>query len=120
MAQACAKAGISVQTEYSVYIYHLPENQHEGQNDWEKRRVTADLNAAMREARMLYRSRGYRKVEVKQRLKDPRTRLMRDHTLKVFGLESGGLASRFACGIWPVGLAVFFCAAAVWALQVLF
>ena len=84
MAHAFAKASPYAQPEYSVYIYHRPENQHEGQNDWEMRTITPDLNAALDEAQSLYQSQSYRKVEVKQRIIDPKTAHTRDLTLKVF------------------------------------
>ena len=83
MPQAFAKAN-PLQPEYSVYIYHHPENQHEGQNDWEMRTVTRDLDKALNEARSLYRSQSFRKVEVKQRIVDPKTENPKDFTLKIF------------------------------------
>ncbi len=88
MVQAFAKADTHAQDvqvpEYSVYIYHRPENQHEGQNDWEMRSTTYDLNAAINEAVSLHESEGYRKVEIKKRLVDPDTALAQDQVLKVF------------------------------------
>ncbi|MEM7651375.1 MAG: hypothetical protein AAF204_04760, partial [Pseudomonadota bacterium] len=88
MAHAFAKAHPDSQPEYSVYIYHYPENQHEGQNDWEMRTSTPDLNLALHKAQSLYASQSYRKVEVKQRFLDPKTEKMRDATLKVFAHET--------------------------------
>lgn len=91
MPQAFAKPyNTSVQPEYSVYIYHRPENQHEGQNDWEMRTSTLDLNAALDEAESLHQSQSFRKVEVKQRIMDPRTEQVRDYTLKVFAHDKDG------------------------------
>ncbi len=88
MGQAFAEAesqAIDTQSpEYSVYIYHRPENQHEGQNDWEMRSTTIDLNAAINEAVSLHESEGYRKVEIKKRLIDPDTMAVSDQILKVF------------------------------------
>ncbi|MBL4803649.1 MAG: hypothetical protein JKY71_02195 [Alphaproteobacteria bacterium] len=88
MVQAFAKADIQATDtqgpEYSVYIYHRPENQHEGQNDWEMRSTTYDLNAAINEAVSLHESEGYRKVEIKKRLFDPETSAVKDQVLKVF------------------------------------
>lgn len=54
--------------EYAVYVYHRPENHLEGQGDWEMRGVTRDLRVAVREARSLYDSRNFRRVEVKRHL----------------------------------------------------
>jgi len=113
MAQAFASA----QPEYSIYIYHRPENQHEGQNDWEMRTITPDLNAAMDEAESLYQSQGYRKVEVKQRVVDPKTEQARDYTLKVFAVER----DKMPFEAWLACFAVLFSAAAViWLLSALF
>jgi len=92
MAEALAKADTSLQPEYSVYIYHRPENQHEGQNDWEMRTITPDINIALDEAESLYDSQSYRKVEVKQRVIDPKTEKVCDYTLKVFTLEHNGVS----------------------------
>ncbi len=117
MAQALAKADTSTQPEYSIYIYHRPENQHEGQNDWEMRTITPDLNAAMDEAESLYQSQGYRKVEVKQRVVDPKTEVARDYTLKVFATERDELPLE----AWLASFAVLFSAGAVfWFLTALF
>ena len=38
----------------------------------------------MDEAESLHQSQGYRKVEVKQRVVDPKTQKSRDYTLKIF------------------------------------
>lgn len=109
MAPAFARAQTALQPEYSVYIYHHPENQHEGQNDWEMRTSTFDLNAALDEAETLYQSQSFRKVEVKQRVVDPKTEQMRDYTLKVFTREQEAQRLRIwvACfGVLFVGLAL--------------
>lgn len=117
MAQAFAKADILSQPEYSIYIYHRPENQHEGQNDWEMRTMTLDLNEAMDEAESLHRSQGYRKIEVKQRIIDPKTALVHDYTLKVFATERDKLSLE----VWLASFAVLFSAAAViWFLNAFF
>ena len=94
MGQAFAEAEThptdTANPEYSVYIYHRPENQHEGQNDWEMRSTTLDLNAAINEAVSLHESEGYRKVEIKKRLFDPETSTVSDQVLKVFMHEKEG------------------------------
>lgn len=117
MAQAIAKAGLSMQPEYTVYIYHRPENQHEGQNDWEMRTITPDLNAALDEAESLHQSRSYRKVEVKQRIVDPKTESVRDYTLKVFAQDAGSVSF----GLWLAAASVLLLAAmSVWGIFALF
>lgn len=74
-------------SEYTVYVYHWPENHLEGQGDWEKRGVTADLHAALREARRLYGSRNFRCVEIKRHLFRPLLGKRRTEvtTLRTFG-----------------------------------
>lgn len=117
MAQAFAKGSISAQPEYSVYIYHRPENQHEGQNDWEMRAHTVDLNAALDEAETLYQSKSYRKIEVKQRIMDPRTKQVRDYTLKIFADEKNKIALK----IWLSAIVTLIGAGAViWGLTHIF
>ena len=90
MGQAFAKAESQPQVtvpEYSIYIYHHPENQHEGQNDWEKRSTTVDLKEALDEAISLHQSEGYCRVEIMKRLVDPETAQAKDQVLKVFAHE---------------------------------
>ncbi len=117
MAQSLAKADTLLQPEYLVYIYHRPENQHEGQNDWEMRTSTPDLNVALDKAESLYESQGYRKVEVKHRIIDPKTALMQDYTFKVFASEKDKLPQE----VWLASFAVLFAAAGViWFLAALF
>jgi hypothetical protein len=100
MSQAYAHAQTvsSQEPEYAVYIYHRPENQIEGQNDWEMRTLTQDLDAALREAKCLYQSRGYRKIEVKKRAPDTKGDCIRAKTLKVFDCNAnkGGGKTRYA------------------------
>ena len=70
--------------EYSVYIYHHPSNHLEGWNDWEKRSVTKDLQAAMDEARALYESQKFEKVEIKEKRFDVRKDRSVDKTFKTY------------------------------------
>ena len=113
MAHTAAKDSIFVQPEYSVYIYHLPENQHEGQNDWEMRTHTQDLRAAIDEARSLHSSQSYRKVEIKERTLDPKTETFKDKTLKIYRLEYK--ATPFKKAVFSIGI-VLMSSACVWGL----
>lgn len=101
MAHLMVKAHPDSHSEYAVYIYHRPENQIEGQSDWEMRSVSRDLKAAMSEAQRLYQSENFQKVEIKQRVLDPRTQVTSDMTLKV--LEPGERLERLMlcllCGL---------------------
>lgn len=112
MGYAQVKHSNSPLPEYSVYIYHHPENQHEGQNDWEMRTMTPDLNAAMDEAESLYQSQSFRKVEVKQRIIDPKTDNVCDYTLKVFSDDQ----TLFKGVIWAGVLSVLSVASGISAL----
>ena len=117
MVQTLAQSDVLMQPEYSIYIYHHPENQHEGHNDWEMRSTTFDLNAALDEAEALFGSQGYRKVEVKQRLFDPKSDVVRDFTLKVFGQEKEKISPE----AWIASASVLFCALSlVWFLTTVF
>ena len=89
MVHAFARPVFSAPPQYTVYIYHHPENRLEGQNDWEIRTITADLKQALREAASLYESQGYRMVEIKKRVTNPKTAQSRDRTLKIFDGRSG-------------------------------
>lgn len=109
MAEAIAKAEAFTSPEYSVYIYHRPENQHEGQNDWEMRTITPDLKFALDEAEALYESKGYRKVEVKQRVVDYKTDKIHDHTLKIFSSHKKTVFVEFwfcALGLSLIGVGI--------------
>ncbi|MCB1720708.1 MAG: hypothetical protein H6860_06100 [Rhodospirillales bacterium] len=92
---------------YAVYIYHYPENQMEGQNDWEMRTLTSDLKTALQDAQSLYKSCGYRRVEVKKRVHDSKSARTRDTIFKVFDCDSGKEIFKRRCA-----LAVVFGAAA--------
>jgi hypothetical protein len=93
MAHAQATAHPFLHPEYSVYIYHLPENHLDGQSDWERRSVFADSAAAMNEAYRLFKSQNFKKVEVKQRQHNPYTRSVKARTVKVFDPQSNKKAA---------------------------
>lgn len=93
-------------SEYAVYVYHRLENHLEGQSDWEMRGVTHDLNAALREARSLYNTRNFRRVEIKLRSCKPlfgKAR-MNSRTFKVFCAES--MAGEGNARWWPLAIFV--------------
>jgi hypothetical protein len=102
MAHAHVAAQQTSQLEYTVYIYHRPENQIEGQSDWEMRSVSRDRKSAMIEARRLYKTQNFKKVEIKQRVKNPRTTFDFDQTLKV--LEQGRNRKKVMASLWIFGV----------------
>ncbi len=98
MAHALVNVRQSSQIEYSVYIYHRPENQIKGQCDWEMRSVSPNKKLAMIEARRLFKSRNFKKVEIKQRVKNPHTKSISDQTLKI--LEPGHRRRQIVASLW--------------------
>ncbi|MCC6597283.1 MAG: hypothetical protein IT559_00640 [Alphaproteobacteria bacterium] len=67
MAYAPITAFSACRNEFVIYVYHWPENHLEGQGDWEMRSVSGDLETAMMDARRLYDTRNFRRVEIQQR-----------------------------------------------------
>jgi hypothetical protein len=102
MAYASVKARPVPQPRYTVYIYHRPENQIEGQGDWEMRSVSEDLQSALDEAHRLYDSENFKKVEIKQKIHDPRTQSFSDQTLRV--LEPGARMAAIQSGLMTAGV----------------
>jgi hypothetical protein len=109
MAQAPAKAQGFLHPEYSIYVYHLPENQHEGQSDWEKRSVFSSSAAAFQEAYRLFETRKFKRVEIKQRQHNLYTQAVQAKTVKVLDLRAHKKAALFwlaaFCGVVGVCLA---------------
>jgi len=87
MAYPLTKACESACAEYSIYIYHRPENYLEGQSDWERRHTTFDFGVALREALRLTQTRNFRKVEIRQRITHPKTAHISDSTVRIFTPE---------------------------------
>lgn len=112
MAHAQATAHPFLHPEYSVYIYHLPENHLDGQSDWERRSVFADSAAAMNEAYRLFKSHNFKKVEVKQRQCDPYTQTVKAKTVKVLDLKSHKKVPLH--WLAALGSAIAVCAAGYW------
>lgn len=73
-----------VSTEYSIYVFHHPDQQKEDQNDWEKTDTTTSLEKALSDARALKAGGGYSRVEVKKKYFDPRYNCNLEMTLKSF------------------------------------
>lgn len=102
MGCATAKAREEPGTEYAVYVYHRPENQIEGQSDWEMRSVSKDLRSALYEAQRLFDSSNFKKVEIKHRVKNSRTKAVYDYTFKV--LERGAGYRRARTALFSAGV----------------
>lgn len=107
MSNALLESQERLQPEYSIYIYHHPDNYVEGWNDWEKRSVTYDLKAALIEAETLYASNEFQRVEIKEKIYDERRQRPVDHTYKVFDEDEGQpLSTNTALMIWACMLFV--------------
>jgi hypothetical protein len=72
-------------TEYSIYVFHHPDNQKEDQNDWEKTTTTTSLEKALSDARALEAAGDYSRVEVKKKYFDQRYNCNLEMTLQSFG-----------------------------------
>ena len=77
-----ASAGIS-ETEFSIYVYHYPEDIEARHTDWEKVAVTNCIQEAVNKAQSLYDSREFKKVEIKKKYFDPKYQRVIDATYKV-------------------------------------
>lgn len=77
-----ASAGIP-ETEYSIYVYHYPEDIEGGHSDWEKVAVTDCIQEAANKAQALYDSRTFKKVEIKKKYFDAKYQRVVDATYKV-------------------------------------
>ncbi len=87
MAQSAAQSDSTVKAEYSVYVYHYPDDLDAGQSDWEKKNVTRNKIRALSVAKKLHVSAAYKRVEVKRKSFETRYERMIDRTYKVY--ESG-------------------------------
>ena len=70
--------------EYSVYVYHYPDDIEHGQSDWEKKRVTRNKVRAMSVAKKYHDSAEYKKVEIKRKSYDSRYERVIDRTFHVY------------------------------------
>ena len=77
-----ASAGIP-DTEYSIYVYHYPEDIEDRCTDWEKIAVTGCVQEAANKAQTLFDSHDFRKVEIKKKYFDTKYRRVIDATYKV-------------------------------------
>ncbi len=77
-----ASAGIP-ETEFSIYVYHYPEDIEDGHTDWEKVAVTDCIQEAANKAQSLYDSRDFKKVEIKKKYFDLKYQRVVDATYKV-------------------------------------
>lgn len=77
-----ASAGI-LETEFSIYVYHYPEDIEDRHADWEKVAVTDCIQEAANKAQSLYDSHNFKKVEIKKKYFDSKYQRVVDATYKV-------------------------------------
>lgn len=97
--------------EYSIYVF-VEKQRDSAAARWEKRdSVGTDMERALSEAASLFDTGDYRRVEVKKKALDPKTRRPADVTVRVFQKRSGkhripalivGVAA--LCGLAAYGL----------------
>jgi len=71
-------------TEYSVYVYHYPNDIEDGHTDWEMVLACDCVQAAINQAQSLHDSDNFKKIEVKKKHFHPRYNRIVDETYKVF------------------------------------
>ncbi|MAZ76231.1 MAG: hypothetical protein CMH31_02900 [Micavibrio sp.] len=74
-------------SEYSIYTYKNYDDEKFGFNKWQRYKTVSGLNRAMKEAKVLHRSRKFQKIEVKQKYFDESANRSFSKTLKVFQNE---------------------------------
>ena len=70
--------------EYSIYVYHYPEDIEDGHTDWERKAVTHCIQDAINQGQILFDSKSFKKVEIKKKYYDARYDRVIDATYKVF------------------------------------
>lgn len=73
--------------QYSVYVYHYPEQIELGHTDWEMKRMTGSRYRALKLAQKYHDSAAYHRVEVKKKYFDQKCDRMVDATMKVLEAE---------------------------------
>lgn len=94
-------------TEYVVYTFGQPGQDHPQPGIWEKKASHAAIGPAVRQAEELYKTGHYHKVEIKQKYFDQRCNRNIDCTLRTLGQKKrrGDIYAAFAvafasvCGI---------------------
>ena len=92
----------SAHPEYAIYTYDQFDEKSFGVNKWQKYKTLVSLKRAIKEAKVLYRSNRYQKIEVKQRYIDTKLERPVSKTLRVFEAKSAKQKEAMvytACGI---------------------
>lgn len=75
------------QTQYSVYVYHYPEDIEDNQTDWEMKRVTHSQVRAIKLAQKYHDTAAYKRVEIKKKYFDDKYACTIDKTMKILEPE---------------------------------
>ena len=70
--------------EFSIYVYHYPEDIEAGYTDWEKMAETSCVQEAVNQAQAYFDTRDFKKVEIKKKYFDEKYKRTIDATYKVF------------------------------------
>lgn len=71
------------EAEFSVYVYHYPEDIEMGHVDWKKESVSNCIQEAANQAQELFDTNNFKKVEIKKKYFDEKYGRMIDATYKV-------------------------------------
>lgn len=75
--------------EYTIYTFDPPAPRQKGSYSWRKYATLGDLAGALDEAKSLYETRKYQRIEIKKKFFDEQKNRMVDKTLKTFDSEPG-------------------------------
>ena len=85
--------------EYSVYIYHHPEDDEARGTLWERRYKTKSMFHALARAKVLTRSDNYRSVEVKCTYHNAEKTAAVDRTVKTFDCKRSQQTERLRAAL---------------------
>lgn len=97
--------------EYSVYIHHA--NSNKKRPSWEKASTTSDMILALEQAKMLFDSERFEKVEIKSKIFCKNSKMNIAKTLKVFskhGPDNDKSKRLMLCGLLVASTLVLFAA----------
>lgn len=92
----------SAHHEYAIYTYDRFDEKSFGVNKWQKYKTLASLKRAIKEAKVLYRTNRFQKIEVKKKYIDTKLERTVSKTLRVFEAKSQKQKEAMvytACGI---------------------
>lgn len=70
--------------EYAIYTYDRYDRDQFGINKWQKRKSLHSFDRALKEAKVLFRTNKFQKIEIKQKYHDRKLQKCVSKTLKIF------------------------------------